>query len=250
LFASSLAAVAIAAPSQAEEGTLAVGTMAELTQSGTVVAEEPTDAIAAPTGLEMTTVVTETATPISAAQTLDEYLAGDAGVSTSADSFLTETAVETAQVQEDADVAQVSRPLYRGVAPFYLGVGGNLGIIDSSQSAVGDFGFNIISKISLGPRFSLRPMFQFSEGESNMTLPLTYNFNPVNLGGFSLYPAAGAGVDFGGFFSDISFLLNAGVDVPISRDFTLNSQVNWRVTESTGLGISFGVGYNFPLFFE
>ncbi len=237
-------ALAIAAPVRADEQAVQPSTMAELMQP-TVGNLEVAPAIAENSGLEMEAFLTGTAaaetaqslTPTESAQTLDEYLAAPA-------------AMETAQVREDADIAQVTRSLYRGVAPFYVGLGGNLGIIGSGKSAVGDFGFNIISKISFGPRFSIRPMFQFSEGESNMTLPITYNFNPLTLGGFSLYPSAGAGVDFGGFFDDIGFLLNAGVDVPISRDFTLNSQVNWRVSDDTGLGISFGVGYNFPVFFE
>ncbi len=234
-------ALAIAAPVRADEQVVQPSTMAELMQP-TVGNLEVAPAIAENSGLEMEAFLTGTAaaetaqslTPTESAQTLDEYLAAPA-------------AMETAQVREDADIAQVTRPLYRGVAPFYLGVGGNLGLISSDKSATGDFGFNIISKVSFGPRFSLRPMLQFSEEEFNVTLPITYNFNPLTLGGFSFYPSAGGGVDFG---SDIGFLVNAGVDVPISRDFTLNSQVNWRVTEDTGLGISFGVGYNFPVFFE
>ena len=57
----------------------------------------------------------------------------------------------------------------------------------------------------------------------------------------------GGGIDIG---SDLGLLINGGVDIPISRAFTLNSQINWRVTEDTGLGLSLGVAYNFPVFFE
>lgn len=144
-------------------------------------------------------------------------------------------------------VAQVTRPLYRGVAPFYVGVGGNIGIVDSDETAVGDFGFNLISKISLGPRFSVRPTATFSEEDVSVAVPLTYNFNPLDLGEFSVYPAAGVGIDIG---DDIGLLLNGGIDVPISRQFTLNGQLNLRATNEVGLGISLGVGYNFPFFFE
>ncbi|MDB9526066.1 outer membrane beta-barrel protein [Oscillatoria sp. CS-180] len=178
-------------------------------------------------------------------------------VATSADSFFSETipaevpevTTESREVaQEDSqEVAQVTRPLYRGVSPFYVGIGGNIGIIDSDKSAVGDFGFNVISKVSLGPRFSVRPTLQFSEDHFNVTLPVTYNFNPLEVRDFSIYPFLGGGIDIG---DDVGLLVNGGVDIPISRQFTLNSQVNWRVSEETGLGVSLGVGYNFPVFFE
>lgn len=157
-------------------------------------------------------------------------------------------ATDTSEAMTDGqELAQVTRPLYRGVSPFYVGVGGNIGIIDSDNSAVGDFGFNVFSKISLGPRFAVRPMFQVSEDDLNVTLPVTFNFNPIDVGRFNVYPSLGGGVDFG---DDIGLLINGGLDIPISRNFTLNGQVNWRVTEDTGLGVSLGVGYNFPLFFE
>lgn len=159
----------------------------------------------------------------------------------------TETELAAAIVAQGEEVAQVTRPLYRGVTPFYLGIGGNIGIVDSDKSAVGDFGFNIISKISLGPRFAVRPTVQFSEDEISVAIPVTYNFNPIEAGQFSIYPSLGGGVDIG---SDVGLLINGGVDIPISRAFTLNSQINWRVTEDTGVGLSLGVAYNFPVFFE
>ncbi|MEM1293300.1 MAG: hypothetical protein AAGH67_17705 [Cyanobacteria bacterium P01_H01_bin.162] len=159
----------------------------------------------------------------------------------------TELAEATETVAQSEEVAQVTRPLYRGVTPFYVGFGGNIGIVDSDKSAVGDFGFNIISKISLGPRFAVRPSVQISEDEVSVAIPVTYNFNPIDTGRFSIYPSLGGGVDIG---SDLGLLINGGVDIPISRAFTLNSQINWRVTEDTGLGLSLGVAYNFPVFFE
>lgn len=171
--------------------------------------------------------------------TMDAVAALEDTASTSADAFFEGT--------EGTEVAQVTRPLYRGVAPFYVGVGGNIGIIDSDESSVGDFGFNIISKISFGPRFSIRPIIGISEDDVNFTIPLTYNFNPIEFGEFNLYPFAGAGADIS---DEVGLLINGGVDIPISRDFTLNGQLNWRTTNDTGLGLSLGVGYNFPFFFE
>ncbi|MEM6435029.1 MAG: hypothetical protein AAF773_14435, partial [Cyanobacteria bacterium P01_D01_bin.115] len=88
----------------------------------------------------------------------------------------TESAAATETLAQGEAVAQVTRPLYRGVTPFYVGFGGNIGIVDSDKSAVGDFGFNIISKISLGPRFAVRPSVQISEDEVSVAIPVTYNF--------------------------------------------------------------------------
>lgn len=149
---------------------------------------------------------------------------------------------------EGVDVAQVTRGSYGSVSPAYLGIGGNLGIGDA-DSAVGDFGFAVVSKISLGPRFSVRPSFLLSERFSNFTVPITFNLNTMRLGGFRFQPYIGGGVDVP-FNGNTAFLVNAGADVPISRDFTLNTNANWRVTSGFALGVTFGLGYNFPFIFE
>ncbi len=149
---------------------------------------------------------------------------------------------------EGVDVAQVTRGSYGSVSPAYLGIGGNLGIGDA-DSAVGDFGFAVVSKISLGPRFSVRPSFLLSERFSNFTVPITFNLNTMRLAGFRFQPYIGGGVDVP-FNGNTAFLVNAGADVPISRDFTLNTNANWRVTSGFALGVTFGLGYNFPFIFE
>jgi hypothetical protein len=48
----------------------------------------------------------------------------------------------------------------------------------------------------------------------------------------------------------VGILIDAGADIPISRDFTINTAANMRVTGGFGLGLSVGVGYNFPFIFE
>jgi hypothetical protein len=163
--------------------------------------------------------------------------------------ILAATTVETAPEAADSiNLAQSTAGAYGGVAPAYLGVGGNIGIV-SSDGAVGDFGFTVLSKISLGPRFALRPSFIISEKDTSLTIPLTYNFNTASLGGFRLQPYVGAGVDIP-FGSDVGVLIDAGADIPISRDFTVNTAANFRVSGGFGMGISIGVGYNFPFIFE
>lgn len=174
----------------------------------------------------------------------DLFTAGDI------ESALLAATVEAAPEATDSiDLAQAGRTTAVAVSPNYLGVGGNIGIGNSGNSALADFGFNVISKISLGPRFSVRPGATITEGRSSFTIPITYNFNTVSYAGFLAQPYVGAGVEIP-TSGDLGLLINAGADVPISSNFTLNGVANFRVTDGFALGISLGVGYNFPFFFD
>lgn len=180
-----------------------------------------------------------------------EPLAADNGLFTTADieSALLAATVEAAPAASDSiDLAQSTRAAYE-ITPAYLGVGGNIGIGNRGNSALASFGFNVISKISLGPRFSVRPGATITNDRSSFTIPVTYNFNTVSYGGFRAQPYVGAGVEIP-TSGDVGLLINAGADVPISRDFTFNAVGNFRVTSGFALGISLGVGYNFPFIFE
>ena len=158
-----------------------------------------------------------------------------------------DTPLEGLEVAQNPEVAQVTAPLYRGIAPAYLGVGGNIGIIDSDRSGVGDFGFSVFGKVSFGPRFSVRPALIVTEDDTSLTVPITFNFSPLQLAGFTVAPFVGGGIDIS---SDAGALVNAGVDIPISQQFTLTAQGNLRVTDDTGFGILLGIAYNLPWFFE
>ncbi|PSR19567.1 hypothetical protein C8255_01460 [filamentous cyanobacterium CCP3] len=173
----------------------------------------------------------------------DLFAAGDI------EAALLAATVEAAPAAADSvDLAQVT-PTTVSVSPNYLGVGGNIGIGNRGQSALSSFGFNVISKISLGPRFSLRPGATITNDRSGFTIPLTYNFNTLSYGGFLAQPYVGAGVEIP-TSGNVGLLLNAGADVPISSNFTLNGVANFRVTDGFALGIAVGVGYNFPFFFD
>ena len=203
-------------------------------------ATEVTEAVQTPVATEAKLLTEPTATVI-------EPSAPDAST-TNFQSIPSSEAFQAPTYNQELEVAQVSRGSYGSVSPAYLGIGGNLGIGDA-DSAVGDFGFAVVSKISLGPRFSVRPSFLLSERFSNFTVPLTFNLNTMQLGGFRFQPYIGGGVDIP-FNGNTAFLVNAGADVPISRDFTLNTNANWRVTSGFALGVTFGLGYNFPFVFE
>ncbi|MEL7502616.1 MAG: hypothetical protein AAFN18_09120 [Cyanobacteria bacterium J06554_6] len=132
-----------------------------------------------------------------------------------------------------------------GVAPHFIGAGGNIGFSDE-DNAVGDFGFAIISKYSFSDKLSVRPSVIFSDNTA-ILVPLTYNFTGTNfdVGPTTLVPYIGGGVAFStGDDSETSGLVSAGVDLPISRQFTINGQANLSVFNDTAFGIQLGLGYN------
>ena len=246
-------------PAQAEDATML--TVAEPVELNAVTDTEIIDVanldlndgeesefVAAPVNIAAPEAVAEA--PAAPVTTTSAALVLDESVATDASTLLAAETPDGALLAQAEEVAQVTRPLYRGASPFYVGVGGNVGIADSNESATGDFGFALISKISLGPRFSLRPSLIVSEDKVSLPIPLTYNFDPISAGeNIAIYPFAGIGADVS-FDGETGFLINGGVDIPISRAFTLNAQTNWRVTGDFGLCLILGVGYNFPFFFE
>ncbi len=194
-------------------------------------------------------LLTEPAVPVAFQISEDALISFDnAGLQSALNESITESAPTLDEGVEGVELAQSSRRGYASVSPAYLGVAGNVGFGDP-DSAIGDFGVNVISKISLGPRFSLRPGFFISERFTNFAIPLTYNFNVLSARGVRFQPYVGAGVDVP-FNGNTALMLNAGADVPISRAFTLNAATNVRVTSGFGLGFSLGVGYNLPFIFE
>lgn len=259
-----LAAVAgIATPALAHnhltELELAQNTLAEAVESSTEATAEPVAADEATTAevpAAADVPVVEAIAPVESdasllalpeaeSLTADQSLFDTAGI----ESALTAATIETAPAASDSiELAQGTRPAYE-ISPAYLGVGGNIGIGNRSDSGLSSFGFNVISKISLGPRFSVRPGATITNNRSSFTIPVTYNFSTLSYNGFRAQPYVGAGVDIP-TSGDIGLLINAGADVPISRDFTFNAVGNFRVTSGFALGISLGVGYNFPFIFE
>ncbi|TVQ07781.1 MAG: hypothetical protein EA368_13290 [Leptolyngbya sp. DLM2.Bin27] len=146
------------------------------------------------------------------------------------------------------DLAQAA-PAGVTVSPAYVGVGGNIGLGNRGDSALSSFGFNIISKISFSPRFALRVGATATNDRWGFTVPITYNFNTTNFAGFAAQPYVGIGAEIP-TSGDVGLLVNAGADIPISPNFTLNGVANFRITSGFALGIGLGVGYNFPFFFD
>lgn len=171
-------------------------------------------------------------------------------------SELTHTVPETL-VEEPLELAQARRRT-RGTAlgSDYIGIGADIGYTD-------DFGFAAISKFSFSRRFAVRPSIVIGD-DFSVLVPITYDFSQYSrdIGGFPVRPYAGVGASYtnsdndeddnnttvfdndDGDDSEINLLLSAGVDVPISRRFTLNGQVNWGVLNESQFGVTVGVGYN------
>lgn len=191
--------------------------------------------------------------PVATEVTPEEVFLADASTPDKGDETVATTA-DTLQsgelaLGEGVEVAQASRPLFRGAPPFYLGLGGNIGFVNGGNSASGQFAFAGISKISLGPRFALRPALFLSSTRTTLTAPITYNFDPLQAGGFTVYPFVGGGIDIP-FGSSAGLLINGGIDVPFSQQFTFNATANVRASSGFGLGLLLGIGYNFPIFFD
>ncbi|MFQ4135527.1 hypothetical protein PGN35_004335 [Nodosilinea sp. PGN35] len=223
----------------------------------TVVASEASESVDAAATADATEVdaIGTAEVPVSEASLLalpEQAPAATGGLFAAGDieSALLAATVEAAPAATSSiDLAQAPAPGTVAVSPAYLGVGGNIGLGNRGDSALSSFGFNIISKISLGPRFSVRAGATATNDRWGFTIPVTYNFNPVTYGGFLAQPYVGAGVEIP-TSGDIGLLVNAGADIPISSNFTLNAVSNFRLTSGFALGISLGVGYNFPFIFD
>ncbi|MEL7072101.1 MAG: hypothetical protein AAGN15_26145 [Cyanobacteria bacterium J06581_3] len=128
----------------------------------------------------------------------------------------------------------------------YIGIGADFGYAD-------DFSFAAISKFELTDKLAIRPSLLFGD-DFSVLVPVTYDFTAFNsnVGGFPLSPYAGVGASYtsGDGDDDINLLLSAGLDIPLSQQFTANAQVNWGVLNDSEFGVTVGVGYNLGNFFR
>ena len=160
---------------------------------------------------------------------------------------LTEAETElTYPAADEAEVAQVRRRRTRNTAPSspnFIGIGGDIGTTD-------DLSFAVISKFSLGRQLGIRPSVLIGE-DFAVLAPVTYEFSQFNsdVQGFQVRPYAGAGASYVESDDEDGFglLLTGGVDIPVSRRFTVNAQANYAgvFTDSENFGVTVGVGYNF-----
>ena len=130
----------------------------------------------------------------------------------------------------------------------YVGIAGNFGI-GGGGTSLGNTNFTVISKIGLTNAFSVRPAVVIGD-DATFLIPLTYDFNISSADAFSeslpFSPYLGAGIAVSTRSDDnVAALLSAGVDVPISSQFTATAGLNVGFFKNTDIGLLVGVGYNF-----
>ncbi|WP_228061666.1 hypothetical protein [[Phormidium] sp. LEGE 05292] len=132
----------------------------------------------------------------------------------------------------------------------YVGAGGNIGL--TGESAIGDVGFALFSKIGLTRVLSVRPMVVFADN-TDFVIPITYDF-PIIAEPFQrigLAPFVGAGVIITTYEkSNFGAALTGGVDIPINKNFTAVASVNIGFVDTTSVGLLLGVAYNFTTGFN
>lgn len=161
------------------------------------------------------------------------------------------TPPETAPTETNPDPIEPGSSTRGGSS--YLGIGANIGL--DGTTALGDTNFTVISKIGLTNAVSARPSVIIGDN-TTILIPLTYDFNlrptGVDTGSeagsiFAPYIGGGLGISTGDD-SDVGPMVTAGVDVPISSQFTANLGANVGFLDDTEVGIQVGVGYNFAGF--
>lgn len=147
--------------------------------------------------------------------------------------------LDAASLTPDAVVAQRSRDDDR---LNYFGIGGTLGVSDDGDTELGDGGFSLMGRFSLNEKLAIHSASVLS-GDSFFSFALTKSFAEVGATeNIALIPFVGAGVGLEVDDFEISPLVTAGVDVPISDLVTGTARVNAAFNDGTDIGVVLGVG--------
>lgn len=178
------------------------------------------------------------------------------GTTTTSAASLTREPSHTSQPTKPAQTAAPKKVAQTPIAPgratrggsSYFGIAGNIGLSGGSTS-LGDGNFALISKIGLTNRFSVRPGAVIGS-DPTILIPITYDFSFPATDAFSvplpIAPYLGAGVVIGtGGDTDVGPMITAGVDFPLTPQFTATAGFNVGFIKDTSVGLQIGVGYNF-----
>jgi hypothetical protein len=162
----------------------------------------------------------------------------------------TEPTTPTTPTQTDPGTVEPGRSTRGGSS--YIGVGGNIGL-GGGDTALGLGNFTVFSKIGFTEAISARPAVIFGDSTA-ILIPVTYDFVTQSTGietealsAFAPYVGGGLAIATGDN-SDVAPMITAGADVPIGNQFTANAGVNVGFFDSTSVGLTIGVGYNFEGF--
>ncbi len=153
----------------------------------------------------------------------------------------TASARESAVAQRTIQPGRVTRS-----GSSYIGIGLNIGV-DGDGSALGEGAFAVFSKIGLTRELSLRPAVLLGDN-AFFSVPLTIDFVPRETPAqVAIAPYLGGGVAFStGDDSGVGGVATAGIDVPLSPEFTATAAVNVGIlTGNFDVGILVGGAYNF-----
>ncbi|MEH2060074.1 MAG: hypothetical protein V7K97_28870 [Nostoc sp.] len=153
----------------------------------------------------------------------------------------------TKVAQSDIDLGRTTRG-----GSSYIGVAGNIGLSGAGDASLGDGNFAVISKIGLTNAISVRPSAVFGD-DTTILVPITYDFTFKSADAFreplAIAPYIGVGAAYKtGDNSKLAFLASAGVDVPLTPQFTATAAINAGFFDQTDVGLLLGVGYNFTGF--
>ena len=127
----------------------------------------------------------------------------------------------------------------------YIGIAGNIGL--TGGRALGDTNFTVISKIGVLNSISVRPSVVIG-GDTTFLIPITYDIRPLSIpitsSTIPISPYLGGGVAVA-TNGNVGPLITAGIDVPVSPQFTATAAVNVGFLSDTNVGLLIGVGYNF-----
>lgn len=141
---------------------------------------------------------------------------------------------------EEPLIAQFSRRRTSVAAnSSFVGIGLDIGYAD-------DASFAVISKIAFANRIAVRPSVLIGDDVA-LLVPVTYDFRQYapEAGGFQFIPYGGVGAAYNfDDDSELNLLLSAGVDVPVTRQITVNAQANLGVFNDTDFGVTVGAAYN------
>ena len=121
---------------------------------------------------------------------------------------------------------------------------------EDGDTALGENGFTVFSKIGLTNNFSFRPAVTIND-DAVFLIPVTVDFPIKSSSVFRRsstiavpYIGGGALVSTGDD-SSIGFVLTGGVDIPLSDKFTATAGVDVGFSDETDVGLKLGIGYEF-----